>query len=276
MEIPNEEKKAGQETKARLDGSSPAPRGANPFAALHSLRKVIADYLDLLKDYRILFLAGVILFLPSILAPSLANLSAAPTICGALMLCTHGSTPWGAVTSVFLYDAWANIPAYFAILATYVAFSDSIGPDERRNRGRFAAVTIFPVATLANVLWMLARPTTYSWGPSGVVYALWGILFAFTLQDGLPQHAKHLDPRTWYNSKKETSSALSNLAIFAATAMIMVVEPAQFLSAGPNINVFAHGVSFLGGYFLTNAYRWARKPTETGNPNDPREIEHDS
>jgi membrane associated rhomboid family serine protease len=106
---------------------------------------------------------------------------------------------------------------------------------------------------------MLARPDTYSLGPSGVIYALWGVLFAFTFFDGIPNQPKSWNPRTWYQDKRERRSGMNNLALFAATAAIIIMEPAQFLSVGPNVNVFAHGISFLGGYFLAQVYRQSKK-----------------
>jgi len=213
------------------------------------------DYVRVLWDYRALFVAGAILFGTSALLPSISVWSTAPKVCNAVALCTNGATPWGVVTSVFLYDSWMNVPAYFAILTAYISFSDRIEPKERRARARFASGAMFLAAITANVIWVLAKPATYSWGPSGVVYALWGILFAFVFFDGMPKQPKSLDPRSWYKDKKERNFAVSNLTMFAVTAAFMVLEPAQFLSAGPNINSFAHGIGFLGGYSLAYAYR---------------------
>src|SRR2546426_1062527 len=83
---------------------------------------------------------------------------------------------------------------------------------------RFVSIAIFGASFIANALWMLVRPLTYSFGPSGVVYSLWGVLMAFTLFDGMPKQPRSLNPRTWYADKKERSSAIGNLAIFSSTA----------------------------------------------------------
>ena len=217
------------------------------------------DYVRLLWDYRVLFLSGVILFGPSLRLPQLGVGPAALQVCEGTSLCTNGGSPWGVVTSVFLYDGWTNVPVYFAILLIYSSFSDNVESDERRRRAHFTSIAIFGAAFTANALWMLVRPLTYSLGPSGVVYSLWGVLLAFTLFDGMPKQPRSLNPRTWYGDKKERSSAVGNLAIFASTAIVLALEPEEFLSAGPGINVFAHAIGFLGGYFSAQAYRWSRK-----------------
>ena len=217
----------------------------------------------LLRDYKMLFIAGAVLFGPSLILPLMTTGSEALAICNTTLLCTHGATPWGAATSIFLFDSWTNIPAYFGILATYVAFSDSVDQTERQRRARFASVTIFILAIAANVLWMHFLPWTHSYGPSGVVYALWGVLLAFTLFDGLPSHPKNFDVRLWYKDKKERSSALGNLMVFGFTAFMLASNPLAFLSAGPGVNIFAHGVSFLGGYSAAHLYRYRRLYTKT-------------
>jgi membrane associated rhomboid family serine protease len=162
-------------------------------------------------------------------------------------------------TSVFLYDGWENAPVYFLLLVSYVAFSDVLQPGERRKRAHFTSVIVFATAILANILWLIAKPLTYSWGASGVVYALWGVLTAFTIIDGLPKYARSADPRTWYPNKKERDSAVGNLAIFSSTALFLILDPTQFISSGPGINSFVHAVSFLGGYLSIQVYRWRNR-----------------
>lgn len=237
---------------------SPLTPTSTPQGEPKKFRKVCADYVRLLRDYRALFIAGAVLFGPSLVLGLVPLGPLASADCKVSMLCTHGTTPWGVVFSVFLYDSWTNIPAYLMILVTYVAFSDRVDSAERRRRARFGSMAAFFAAMIANILWMHFLPLTYSWGPSGVVYALWGLLLAFTLFDGMPRNPKNLDPRTWYASRQERGSAMGNLMVFSVTAIMLVSGPSVFLSSGPGVNVFAHGVSFLGGYFSAHVYRWTK------------------
>ncbi|MGD0145935.1 MAG: rhomboid family intramembrane serine protease [Nitrososphaerales archaeon] len=234
-------------------------RAGRPGLALARLREGSVQYLSLLRDYRILFISGLVIFGLGSLLPAIPNSPATTNICASTMLCTHGTTPWGILTSVFLYDGWMNVPAYFLILVTYISFSDRVEPKERRGRANFALAISIASAVAANALWMGVLPGTFSWGPSGVIYALWGVLLAFTLFDGMPKQPSGLNPRTWYKDKKERGSAISNLVIFFVTAWLIFSQPAEFLSSGPGVNVFAHGVSFLGGLLATYAYRWKLK-----------------
>jgi hypothetical protein len=237
---------------------TPSAEPTGPLTKSQKLRQVGVDYLELLLDYKYLMVAGAVLFGTSLVLPLVPTGFGASAFCNATMLCTHGTTPWGTVTSVFLYDGWSNILLYFIILVMYIAFSDRVDSGERRRRARFGSVAIFGVATIANALWLHFVPMAYSWGSSGVVYALWGFLLAFTLFDGMPRNPKSLDPRTWYASKQERGSAMGNLMVFSMTAIMLVSGPSAFLSSGPGVNVFAHGVSFLGGYFSANVYRWTK------------------
>lgn len=243
--------------EASGDGKGTAP----PLKGVERAKKVAIDYARVLWDYKALLAAGSVLFGPSallsLIPPNLTSLGICST-----MLCTHGSTMWGIVTSVFLYDSWTNIPSYFAILIVYAQFSDQLDPIERRRRAKFAAAAMFGAAFVANAFWVHFLPSTYSWGPSGVVYGLWGVMLAYTLFDGMPKSPKGLDPRRWYDGKKERKAAFGSLAMFAATTVMLTTETSVFLSAGPGINVFVHGVSFMGGYFAAHVYRWAygRRP----------------
>jgi hypothetical protein len=231
------------------------------MAFLTKLKVSVTDYGRLLWDYKILFLTGAILFGTSILLPTISIWSRAPGFCQTYKLCTNEATPWGIFTSVFVYDGWQNIPAYFLILVTYSSVSDFVGPDERRKRARFSSAIIFVAAFIANALWLFVRPLSYSWGSSGVVYALWGVLLAFAFRDGMPKHLSW-DIKTWYKNRKEMTSGINNLVIFTVTALVVVTQPSTFLSSAPGINVFAHAMSFLGGYFSAQAYGWIHRSKE--------------
>lgn len=228
----------------------------HPLSLLRKMKRAGEDYAKVLWDYKVLFLVGTVLFGSSAVVQFVPWGSNSAVPCNGELLCTHGTTLWGIVTSVFIYDSWTNIPSYFAILVVYAQFSDQLNPSERRRRAKFSAIAIFVAAFVANALWVRLLPSTYSWGPSGVVYALWGMMLAFTLFDGMPRSPMGLDPRTWYKDKKERKAAFGSLAMFAATAVMLVTEPSVFLSAGPGINVFVHGMSFMGGYLGAYVYRW--------------------
>lgn len=223
-----------------------------------TLTKWVTGRVKLLWDYRGLFLSGGVLFGVSVFLPALSVSANAVPTCNSTMLCTNGATPWGVITSLFIYDGWQNAPAYFFILGSYVWFSDSVQQRVRFARANFVSILIFAAAIVANALWVIAKPLAYSWGPSGVVYALWGALFAFALADGLPHHPRSINPRTWYQNKENRDAAVGNLVLFASTAFVLVLDPPLFLSAGPGINAFAHAVSFLAGYFGAQAYYWTR------------------
>ena len=257
---------ASSEEVTTNGGVKPAYR---PVSVLWKMKTTGVDYAKVLWDYKVLFFVGAVLFGSSAVV-RLVPLESNPAVpCNGELLCTHGTTLWGIVTSVFVYDSWTNIPSFFAILIVYAQFSDRLDSIERKRRAKFSAVAIFVAAFAANALWVHFLPSTYSWGPSGVVYALWGVMFAFTLFDGMPKSPTGLDPRNWYKDKKERKAAFGSLAMSTATAAMLFTEPAVFLSAGPGIIVFVHGVSFLGGYFGAHVYRWTAGKGTTSRPLHP-------
>lgn len=244
----------GDETQSSPRGDTPSSRLSVP----QKLEKAGRGYARLLWDYRLLFAVGALLFGLSLVLPMAPAGSNGIDFCNSIRLCSHGATPWGVATSIFLYDGWTNVPAYFGLLVAYAGLSDKAGQTERLKRARFGSIVIFVPALIANMLWIHFLPSAYTLGPSGVVYAMWGMMLAFTLFDGLPNHPTSIDPRTWYKDRKERSSAMGSLAFFGLTAFMLVSNPSGFLSAGPGVNVFAHGVSFLGGYCSAYVYRWTR------------------
>lgn len=223
------------------------------------------NLLAALADYRLLLLEGVIIFGVSVFLPQITLSSEAIQACQKTMLCTNGHTPWGAFTSLFLYDSWENVPAYLAIVLLFIVSSLQVESTERRNRSWFLLAGSFASAVIANFLWMALRPDTYSFGPSGIVYALWGMLFGFTLFDGFVKCLVAWIQKNWPKNKKELYYAIFNIFVFSIILGLLFLFPAGFLSVQNGVNVFAHGISFYSAFVITLVYYWLKEGSRKGD-----------
>ena len=102
----------------------------------------------------------------------------------------------------------------------------------------------------------LVGPDFNSWGASGIVYGALGVLLPACLQS-LPAHLKTLskERRRIRKRKKrlfdrrflKTFLALVTLSLLFSFFWLIFSDPGDFLSAGPGVDLFAHGFGFLGG-----------------------------
>src|SRR2546426_1105704 len=141
-------------------------------AILGRLRTMAREYMRVFADYRSLLACGVLLLLPALLLPIMPGV----TGCTTYHLCSSRATPWGVLTSMFVYDGWQNAVVFFGLAVAYLPFSSNLNSKTRQGRSNFMSVAIFAVAVVANAIWAVLVPFSTSFGQSGVVYAAWGLL----------------------------------------------------------------------------------------------------
>lgn len=100
-----------------------------------------------------------------------------------------------------------------------------------------------------------------SWGASGVVYGALGILLAASLRS-LPAHFRVIarEHRRWAGKRRKWGlfkfdrrslailPGLVCLAVATSFLLLIFTDPGVFLSAGPGVDVWAHGLGFLFGF----------------------------
>ena len=176
------------------------------------------------------------------------------------LLAASSNSPWGIITSIFIHENSSHLTNNMQTLAifTLIFVFSNISYDEKEVRKRtvfFITVAVF-AAVFSNVLWVIIRPNTLALGASGLVYATIGATFGFStsnfiyLSFNLP-----VTKKTWKQlSKKDKASFLFlylvNLLAFLYILFFALFFTPHFLSEGPKVNVFVHGVSFYTSFLL--------------------------
>ncbi|MCL4397391.1 rhomboid family intramembrane serine protease [Candidatus Parvarchaeota archaeon] len=204
---------------------------------------------QLVKDYKWLIIAGLVLFLPSIMI-----YAAKPTIlpyCPVKELCSAYSTPWGAFTSIFIYDSWTNIFA-FAVFFVFLWAMEIFARDYvRPRRANFTAIFMYVAGISANLIDIAYKHNVISFGPSGVVYAFIGIVVSLSLINILlPNWERGKNDITKIEDK---TYVIINLIVFVFFFLWIFFYPASFISKSQGVNYAVHGIAFLIGFVGTFA-----------------------
>jgi len=183
-------------------------------------------------------------------ACTFGNASFPATIC---VLSDSPRTPWGIVTSLFVHESFAghylpNMIGLFAFAFFFARTNDSLPEARRESRQRVFIGGMFASAIAANLVWLwLSRDASgrINYGSSGLVYAALGVTLAYSLDNLAVGVLRILNRAHVPFDRSDLRSFLSNLFVFALLAGVALVSPATFLSAGPGVNVLAHGLGFF-------------------------------
>ena len=128
------------------------------------MRLVLSAALDILPLALLFYI-----FVPAAIYPSLFNHAGTNReVCAATQLCTSWSTPWGIVTSNFLFDGLgANLDAmvYHTVFAAMSIFT--LPQAVRRRVSARVALTAFLSGVLANLAWLILAEIEYIRGGVG-------------------------------------------------------------------------------------------------------------
>jgi membrane associated rhomboid family serine protease len=191
-----------------------------------------------------------------------------PGLLGWLWL--SASTPWGIVTCNFtqaeLPHLAGNLEGFTFAVGFFVVVCTVLKVEVRRRWSRIFLWLVFlsgivesaieyPVRVIinGNVSWA-------SWGASGIVYGTFGVLLAACLRS-LPAQMMALtkEHRRWDHKRRKwglfrfdrkslrTFPSLMSLTLLISFLLLIFTNPRDFLSVGPNVDVFAHGLGFLLG-----------------------------
>lgn len=170
------------------------------------------------------------------------------------------SNPWGVFTSIFLHRSWEHLTANLAMLGVwnlYVVILPSLLSDgQKRGRASFFLPVVFGSAVLSQILWVVALNNANagasfsSVGASGLVYSFSGAVLGFALTNATDAFTKY---KTEANKKRARFVMAGNGLVVAMLLAIVLLIPDSFLSKGPGINAFVHGLAFVFGLFAVMA-----------------------
>lgn len=200
---------------------------------------------ELLEDSSGLIITGLVYFVVSEFIPQYNYL-----------FNTHANLPWGVFTALFLYDGWTNI-LFFALCVTLFILSSYRLPEQSvKKRMAFATIGMFVIGVCANIYWVFMYPLKPGYGQSGVIFALYGIVFMFcALQVGFVFDDIKRGLRT-LKGKDLTNSKASIIGLLIALVILLeiLIEKGQFLNETYGVAYQVHAFSFLVGVVSGYAY----------------------
>ena len=192
------------------------------------------------RDYYPLLLGSVIFFIVSIFVPNVRYLYLNPT------------RPWSIFTYMFVYDGSVNIENFVMLIIFYLFASYRFSEAWKLKMSRFLTVSMFLIAIISGICWVILFPKSQVYGQSGVVYALYGMVFIISL----------LSPLSYFgvlvNSLKQrpnenlinTILTLISAIIFAWIIAHVLFCRASFFNVQIGIGYQLHMISFLLGIII--------------------------
>jgi len=201
----------------------------------YSFRKGIPKFKTVFLTFLVVLILSVTIYGVSLINPWLSDIFVASS-----------RTPWGIITSLFthleLQHLTSNLTALFVYFVIFVTSNILLSMEEIERRVRFFLLTIFIMAIMSNLVWIILRPDTNTTGASGLVFASEGVVTGFALLNSL-----RLIDIGKYDSKRQKlllAIYIYNLAIFLFLFLQIVLAPSLFLNVAPGVNAFVHGIAF--------------------------------
>jgi membrane associated rhomboid family serine protease len=175
--------------------------------------------------------------------------------------------PWGIVTSNFvqaeLPHLAGNLQGFTLATGFFVIVCLVLKVEDRRRWSRVFLWLVFLSGIVGSAIEypVLVINGDFSWGSSGIVYGALGVLLAACLRS-LPTQMRALarEHRRWTRKRRKwglfrfdrrslrTFPNLMSLTILISFSLLIFTDPWDFLSAGPGVDVLAHGLGFLLGF----------------------------
>ena len=252
----------------------------NIYSNFHTVRRRLSRRLAGFRPVGLAFtlfaLANIIIYLLIFLHP--------PLLEGLLL---SADRPWGILTSAFTHADLGhlvnNLEGFVLAIGLFVVVS-AVNPVRVRQRwSRTFLWLVFVAGFAANAVeypLLLIGPNFNSWGASGVVYGAFGVLLAASLRN-LPAHVRAIsqEHRRWVDKRRKWGMfkfdrrslailpALVCIAVATTFLLLIFTNTSGFLSAGPGVDVWAHGGGFLFGFLGAMAlftFRF-RRPSKSRN-----------
>lgn len=208
---------------------------------MNDLRNQTKKYFALLlRDYYPILLVSAVFFIVSIFVPNVKYLYLSPT------------RPWSIFTYMFVYDGYVNIELFIMLFFFYLVASYRFSDVWKLKMSRFLTVSMFLIAIISGIYWVILFPKSPGYGQSGVVYALYGMVFIISLMSPLGYF------RVSVNSLKQRlnenwigfAAALISAIIFVWIIFQLWLSKIYFFNEHLDVGYQLHEVSFLLGIII--------------------------
>jgi hypothetical protein len=176
------------------------------------------------------------------------------------------NTPWGIITSNFVFDGIQNMYAMLLFLVFLYLSNISFVLKLRKARYISTIVSMFFGGFFANFLWfndmLKVGSTITSAGQSGVVYAFWGACFSLVLFDTLiiligkgvkliRKKPSQIEVLKSSRKKLRWMGAISSVLVSISVLADLYDGQKAFFSESPHINYFVHTAAFFSGMAIS-------------------------
>ncbi len=201
------------------------------------------------RDYYPLLLGSVIFFIVSIFVPNVRYLYLSPT------------RPWSIFTYMFVYDGYGNIELFILLFFFYLFASYRFSDVWKLKMTRFLTVSMFVIAILSGIYWVILFPKSPGYGQSGVVYALYGMIFVLCILNPLFYLQSLFDflehiilrqsiHRNYSGNFMDPTTSLISVLFFICIIIQLYFSKTYFFNEHTGIGYPLHEVSFLLGIFF--------------------------
>jgi hypothetical protein len=194
-----------------------------------------------LQNYKWLIIAVTLLVLPSIFI-MYAYPGSIQNACSVLP-CSSGSTPLGAILSLFTFDTWIDV--MYAAVGVFLlwAINMKMSDKAQSRRSVFTAVFMYVPAIFVNLIFVVIAPSGSSfYGPSAV-YGLAAILIAFNILNIIS-----------FRRVSIGNEKYANAFVFIIMMIWLYFNRHSFVSAAQGIPMPIHGVVFIISFVGTIIY----------------------
>jgi hypothetical protein len=164
--------------------------------------------------------------------------------------------PWGAVTSIGLYDSWESTVALPLLALLWLVSNTRIASAERKRRSMVLIIGSAYAAVLANIVWLFSRSQfVFAMGTSGFEVAAGGIMLVFSVTNLSSLRFRQV-PNFIQLRGSDTGKMRRLLAFIYVTLVTMLALTWITLIelSGASINTEVHVVSSTMGIGLAATY----------------------
>ena len=196
--------------------------------------------------YLWVIIAGAALFLPNyLLIPYLHSNKSCPL----LPFCNSVSTPWGAFTSLFIFDGWTNLYAFIIWFSFLFLLTVFMSQALFKVYTKTIALALFPISIISNGIVIVVNAihglTLPDYGASTFVYVFLGLLFGLSASITI----FGLDKHSWNNAV-----FLVNIAFLCIISVFVLFLSSVIFSIAPHIDYIVHEIAFLLGTIFMLVY----------------------
>ncbi len=201
--------------------------------------------------------AALILFLPGL---AFLGETQSANFCQVTEMCVSTETPWGVVTSIFMYDGPLNVTTFLLLAGIFVSMNIGESHNERKRRSLCLLIFSFAAAMIANFFWMFVTPNTISgnyvvihasYGQSGVVYGVLGSLVAGFLSPAFPKGRTVAEIRTYFSSRVNVLTCAGSILLSCCLLYLILWSPELIFGAAQEFNVLVHEMAFFIAFSLS-------------------------